>query len=99
MVQEALEMMLCLATSIFSWLTPMTTVMSSPLAGAEMMTFFAPASMWPLAFSASVKRPVRLDDVIDPQLAPRQRLRDAFTARHLILWPLTTRTSSSARSD
>ena len=36
----------------------MTTVMSSPLAGAEMMTFLAPAARWPLAFSASVKRPV-----------------------------------------
>ena len=36
----------------------MTTVMSSPLAGAEMMTFLAPAARWPLAFSASVKSPV-----------------------------------------
>src|SRR5436189_201652 len=35
----------------------MTTVMSSPLAGAEMMTFRAPAARWPLAFSASVNRP------------------------------------------
>ena len=58
MVQLALEMMWCLAGSYFSWLTPMTTVMSSPLAGAEMMTFFAPAAMCPLAFSASVNRPV-----------------------------------------
>jgi hypothetical protein len=31
-------------------LTPITTVRSSFLAGAEMITFFAPASMWPLAF-------------------------------------------------
>ena len=46
--------------------------MSSPLAGAEMMTFFAPAVMWPLAFSASVNRPVRLDHVVDAQLLPRQ---------------------------
>ncbi len=36
----------------------MTTVMSSFLAGAEMMTFFAPAARWPLAFSPSVKSPV-----------------------------------------
>ena len=57
-VQLALETMLCLPASYFSWLTPMTTVMSSPLAGAEMMTFLAPAARCPLAFSASVKRPV-----------------------------------------
>ena len=31
---------------------------SWPFAGAEMMTFFAPASMWCCAFSFSVKRPV-----------------------------------------
>ncbi len=58
MVQLALEMMLCFAGSYLSWLTPMTTVMSSPLAGAEMMTFLAPAARCPLAFSASVNRPV-----------------------------------------
>ena len=57
-MQLAFEMMLCLPASYLSWLTPMTTVMSSSLAGAEMMTFFAPAVMWPLAFSASVNRPV-----------------------------------------
>ncbi|MNU09834.1 hypothetical protein D3C72_2566280 [compost metagenome] len=33
-------------------------VMSSPLAGAEMMTFLAPASRWALALAASVKMPV-----------------------------------------
>src|SRR5712671_5247791 len=57
-VQEALEMIVCFRGSYFSWLTPMTTVRSSFLAGAEMMTFLAPAVMWALAFSASVKRPV-----------------------------------------
>ena len=57
-MQLALEMMWCLPASYFSWLTPMTTVMSSPLPGAEMMTFFAPAVMWPSAFSSSVNRPV-----------------------------------------
>ena len=57
-MQLAFETMLCFAGSYFSWLTPMTTVMSSPLAGAEMITFFAPAARWPLAFSPSVNRPV-----------------------------------------
>src|SRR4029078_13444874 len=57
-VHDAMETMWCLAGSYLSSFTPMTTVMSSPLAGAEMMTFLAPAVRWPLAFSASVKRPV-----------------------------------------
>ena len=39
-VQEALEMMLCFAGSYLSSFTPSTMVMSSSLAGAEMMTFF-----------------------------------------------------------
>lgn len=57
-MQLALEMMLCLAGSYLSQFTPITTMKSSPLAGAVMMTFLAPAVMWPLAFSASVNRPV-----------------------------------------
>ena len=36
----------------------MTMVRQSPLAGALMMTFLAPAVRWPLAFSTSVNRPV-----------------------------------------
>jgi len=39
-------------------LTPRTTVTSWFFAGALMMTFFAPAEMWAMAFSLSVKRPV-----------------------------------------
>ena len=38
-VQEALEMTLCFAASYLSSFTPRTTVMSSLVAGAEMMTF------------------------------------------------------------
>ena len=57
-VQLALLMMLCLAGSYAPSFTPRTIVTSSPLAGALMMTFFAPASRWALAFVASVKRPV-----------------------------------------
>ena len=41
-----------------SWLTPITTVTSSFLAGAEMMTFLAPPSTCAVAFVASVKKPV-----------------------------------------
>jgi hypothetical protein len=44
-VHDAFEMMLWLAGSYLSELTPITIVMSSPLAGAEMITFLAPAWM------------------------------------------------------
>src|SRR5687767_11521394 len=57
-VQEAFDTITCFLGSYFSWLTPITIVMSSPLAGAEMMTFLAPAEMWALALSASVNSPV-----------------------------------------
>ena len=43
-VHEAFEMMVCSAGSYAWWFTPMTMVTSSSFAGAEMMTFFAPAS-------------------------------------------------------
>ena len=42
-VHDALEMMVWFAASYLSSLTPRTIVKSSSLAGAEMMTFFAPA--------------------------------------------------------
>ncbi len=57
-VQEALEMMWCLAASYLSLLTPITIVMSSSLAGAEMMTFLAPAARCFSASAALVKMPV-----------------------------------------
>ncbi len=42
----------------WSSLTPITTVMSSPVAGAEITTFFAPASRCLAAASRLVKIPV-----------------------------------------
>ena len=57
MVHDALEMMFWLP-SYLSSLTPMTMVMSGSVAGAEMMTFLAPASRCPLALAALVKMPV-----------------------------------------
>src|SRR5215472_11568165 len=51
-------MMLCAAGSYLSSLTPSTIVMSSPFAGAEMITFFAPASRCLLAPARSVNLPV-----------------------------------------
>ena len=60
--------------------------MSSFLAGALMITFFAPASMWAPALSASVKRPVRLEDDVHAQVAPRQ-VRRVLTWQDLDLAP------------
>src|SRR6266567_1365507 len=57
-VQEALEMILCLAGSYLSSLTPRTMVMSSFLAGAEMMTFLTGPRRCLRASSALVNRPV-----------------------------------------
>src|SRR5205814_842242 len=98
-VQLALETMWCLPASYLVWLTPMTTVMSSPLAGAEMSTFLAPAAIWPLAFSASVKKPVDSTTYSTPNCFHGRAAGPSLTARHLMLWPLTTRVSSSAADD
>ena len=72
MVQLALEMMLCLAGSYLSWLTPSTRVMSSLVAGAEMMTFFTVAPRWALALVASVKWPVDSTTICAPTVSPGQ---------------------------
>src|SRR5438270_11064006 len=60
-VQEALEIMLCLAGSYLFSFTPRTMVMSSFLAGAEMMTFFTGPRRCFLACSASVN--LRVDSI------------------------------------
>src|SRR3954466_16298161 len=57
-VHEALETIVCLDESYLQLFTPMTMVMSSPLAGAEMRTFFWLESICLRAADASVKRPV-----------------------------------------
>ena len=57
-VQEAFEMTWCCSGSYSSSLTPMQTVRSGPLAGAEMITLLAPASRCRAALSRPVKRPV-----------------------------------------
>ena len=43
-----------------------------------MMTFFAPAAMWPLAFSASVNRPVDSITMSTPSCFPRQAATDPW---------------------
>ncbi len=51
-------MMLCFSGSYWSSFTPMTMVMSSFLAGAEMTTFLAPRVEVRLGLLPSVKKPV-----------------------------------------
>ena len=51
-------MMWCVSGSYWSSLTPSATVMSGSVAGAEMTTFFAPASRCFCAPSRFVKKPV-----------------------------------------
>ena len=62
-----------------------------------MMTFLAPAAMWPLAFSASVKRPVDSITSCTPKAAQGSSAGDLADTT-LISLPSTTSTSSSALS-
>src|SRR5258707_6368072 len=57
-VQEALETMLCFFGSYWSWLIPKLTVTSGCFAGAEMITFLAPAERCFCAEARSVNRPL-----------------------------------------
>jgi hypothetical protein len=57
-VQEAFDTILCASGSYSSSLTPITSVMSGSVAGAEMTTRFAPASRCCCAPSRLVKKPV-----------------------------------------
>src|SRR5438034_4685993 len=66
-VQEAFEMTLCLAGSYLSSLTPSTTVMSSFLAGAVMITFFTVPLRCFFACSASVNSPVDSSTISAPK--------------------------------
>ena len=94
MVQLAFEITLCLAESYLSALTPRTTVMSSFLPGAEMMTFLAPAVMWPSALAFSVKRPVDSITISTP-MAFQGSSAGVLALTTLISLPLTTRMSGS----
>ena len=60
--------------------------MSSFLAGALMITFWAPAVMWALALSASVKMPVDSRTMSTPR-SPQGSAAGSFSARILISRP------------
>src|SRR3954468_12239427 len=94
-VQDALEMTSCWDGSYLSKLTPSTTVMSTPLAGAEMMTFLAPPAMCFAAFSRSVKKPVDSTTTSTPR-SPHGRLPGSRSASTLSSLPSTLRPESVA---
>src|SRR5882757_9633218 len=92
-VQEALEMMWWLAASYLSLLTPITMVMSSSLAGAEMMTFLAPPVMcWP-AVSPVVKMPVDSITMSTPR-SPHGMSDGLRSDSTLMVWPSTVMVSA-----
>ncbi len=74
---------------------PMQMVMSSPLAGAEITTFFAPPARWPLAFSASVNRPVDSMTISAPT-EDQGSLAGSFSANTLISLPSILRSLPTA---
>src|SRR5579863_438844 len=96
-VQEAFETTWCCLGSYLSWLTPMTSVGQSPLAGALMITFLAPAARWPLAFSTSVNNPVDSITTSTPNCF-QGNCEGSLALTTKIFWPLTTSTSSSGLS-
>ena len=75
----------------------MTMVGHSPLAGAEMMTFFAPAARWPLAFSTSVNSPVDSMTTSTPNCF-QGNCDGSLALTTFIFWPLTISTSGSVLS-
>ena len=98
-MQDALEMMWCVAGSYLSSLTPMTMVMSSPLAGAEMMTFLAPPSMCAARLVGVGEEAGRLDDDVDAEVAPRQVRRGRARRATLMSLPSTTMARPLASTD
>ena len=94
-VQLALEMTLCFAASYLSSLTPRTTVRSSLVAGAEMMTFLTVVPRWALALVASVKKPVDSTTISAPTEA-QSSLAGSRSAKTLIFLPSTVMESSPA---
>src|SRR5580704_9885281 len=94
-VQDAFEMMLCLVRSYLSSLTPITMVMSSPVAGAEMMTFFTGPRRCFLASSALVNLPVDSTTTCAPTDS-QSSFAGSFSAKTLMILPSTVMESSVA---
>ena len=94
-VQEPAEITLWFAGSYWSSLMPMMTVQSSPLAGAEMRTFFAPPLRCALASFASRKTPEDSMTTSTPASAHGIAL-GSFSLRTFTSWPSTEKQSLPA---
>ena len=70
--------------------------MSSFFAGAEMMTFFAPAVEVALGLLGVGEEAGGFDDDIDAEFLPRERGGTFLDRETFDLWPSTTSMSSSA---
>ena len=96
-VHEAFEMMWCVFGSYLSSLTPRTTVKSGFLAGAVMITFFAPGGQVLRGAVAIGEEPGRLEHDVDAEVLPWQ-LRRVLHRQHLEL-VLVDRDLVAARAD
>src|ERR1035441_8953848 len=102
-VQDALEMMLCLAGSYMASLTPSTSVRSSFFAGAEMMIFLTGPRICFTASLASVNLPVDSMTISAPTDA-QSSCAGSLVANTLMFLPAiemesTPATTSSCRSE
>src|ERR1035438_8551421 len=93
-VQLAFEMMLCLAGSYAALLTPRTSVTSSFLAGAEIMTFLTEPLMCLEASLPSVKKPVDSMTISAPTLVQSSSA-GSLVLKTLMVLPATVIESAS----
>src|SRR5262245_25763292 len=100
-VHEAFEMMWWASGSYASSLTPRTSVRSGSLAGAEMITFFAPASRCFCTLGRSVKNPVDSSTTSTPRspqgsCAGSRSARPSSSLPAALIDPLSTVTPPSS---
>ena len=97
-VQDALDTMWCFAGSYCPSLTPMTTVRSSSLDGAVMMTFLAPASRCWAAVGPVRKMPVDSTTMSTSQAFQGMSLGSRWAKLLISHSPPTRMVSASART-
>ena len=97
-MQDALEMTSCFSASYTSSkFTPRTTVASGSVAGAEMMTFLAPAARCLAASARLVKKPV--DSMTTSTFrSPHGSAAGSRSLRTLTSLPFTTRLPSETET-
>src|SRR6185437_1186816 len=92
-MQEAFEITWCFAGSYLSAFTPSTSVTSSLLAGAEIITFFTEPCRCALALFASVNMPVDSTTICAP-VEVQSSLEGSRSANTLIVLPSTVMESA-----